>query len=128
MLCLLAASLVGCATTSQKLAGTRWQLDDLSGVAPQRDTGITLEFEDSTRVIGNASCNSYFGPVRIQGQTIDFGQLGSTRKQCPERIMVQERDYMEALEDATRYSISGPFLTIYVMGRSLPLRFSRISG
>jgi heat shock protein HslJ len=103
-------------------------LDQASAVDRQRGVEVTLEFPDSARISGVASCNRYFGPVVLDGNSLRIGPLTTTTQVCAEAILIRERDFIDALENATRYSISGPFLTIYVSGRELPLRFSRVGG
>jgi heat shock protein HslJ len=104
------------------LEGTAWQLTTfVSGdVAASllSDTRITAEFAQG-KVSGTAGCNQYFGSYSLSGNTIAFGELGSTKKACPGDIMKQEQDFLAALGSATAFSIAGDQLTVAYPGGSL---------
>lgn len=96
--------------------GKPWSLESyvdkegqLVGVLP--DTKITLTFE-SGEMRGSAGCNSYFGPVEIDGNEMTVGLLGATQMMCPEPIMEQEGAYLAALQSAASYRIQGDRLEI----------------
>lgn len=97
------------------LWGTAWRLDN---------SQATLEFPSEGRASGNGSCNRFNGVVAIEGSTIQFGGLASTRKACAEDVMRQEDSYLATLRDAERFEIEGETLRIYVAGQPEPLRFS----
>jgi heat shock protein HslJ/uncharacterized membrane protein len=97
------------------LWGTAWRLEN---------SQATLEFPAEGRASGNGSCNRFNGVVAIEGSTIQFGGLASTRKACAEDVMRQEDSYLAALRDAERFEIEGETLRIVVAGQPEPLRFS----
>lgn len=97
------------------LWGTAWRLDN---------SQATLEFPTEGRASGNGSCNRFNGVVAIDGSTIQFGGLASTRKACAEDVMRQEDSYLAALRDAESFEVEGEMLRIHVAGQSEPLRFS----
>lgn len=107
------------------LTGTSWRLRDLGGTLALDDVEATLEFVETGRAAGNASCNRFTGPVTVSGTSLGFGLQAVTRKMCPEAVMRQETAYLEALRDAERYEIEGSDLYIYIAGRTRPLRFTR---
>ena len=110
---------------SGSLVGTSWHLVDLHGRGALENAAVTLEFPEEGRVAGKGSCNRYFGPVVIKGQSITFGAVGSTMMMCPEEVMNQERDFFRALETAERYEINGDLLYVYCKGADAPLKFRR---
>ena len=81
------------------LAGAEWVLrawawDEPAPATPE----VTLKL-DGDRLVGNAGCNGYFGPVKTGAQPGDVtvGPLGATRKMCPEPAMTVETRYLEQL-------------------------------
>ncbi len=106
------------------LWGTAWRLDSLGGVGVPDSSQATLEFPTEGRASGNGSCNRFNGVVAIEGSTIQFGGLASTRKACAEDVMRQEDNYLAALRDAESFEAEGAALRVYVAGQPEPLRFS----
>ena len=78
------------------------------------DTEITAEFKsEDSQVGGTAGCNQYFGGYELNGNDLTVpGPLGSTMMACPEEIMDQEMAYLQALQAAESYEISGNELRI----------------
>jgi heat shock protein HslJ len=105
--------------------GTSWLLEDLGGLGVVDRVQATLEFPEPGKAVGNGSCNRFFGPVQISGESMTFGPLGSTRKACVEAVMTQESRYLKALQDAERYALDGSTLLIFAKGQGRPLRFTR---
>ena len=106
------------------LWGTAWRLDSLGGVGVPESSQATLEFPSEGRASGNGSCNRFNGVVTIEGSTIQFGGLASTRKACAEDVMQREDAYLAALRDAESFEVEGEALRIHVAGQPEPLRFS----
>ena len=107
------------------LIGTAWQLEDLGGAGVIDNSMTTLEFIEAGRVAGRGGCNRFFGSVEIAGESIEFGQMGSTRMACAEALMNQESSYLKALAGAERYTLNGDELLVYSRGLAKPLRFIR---
>ncbi len=63
-----------------------------------------LRFETEGKVSGFAGCNHFFGTYEIiDNESIQFGQMGATRKMCPPQIMAHEQVLFEALNKASIY-------------------------
>lgn len=107
------------------LAGTSWLLEDLAGAGVVDRVQATLEFTEPGRVVGNASCNRFFGNVEISGTTIKVGALGATKMACAEAVNNQEMKYLKALANAERFTLEGTILQVFVRGEAKPLRFTR---
>ena len=112
-------------STPRPLVGTSWVLEDIGGTGVLDTARATLEFPEAGRVAGRASCNQFFGSVDISGDAIAFSELGATRMACAEAVMGQEDRYLKALQDASRYSIEGPFLYLHTKATAKALRFTR---
>ena len=110
------------------LLKTEWLLEDLGGKGVVDRAQATLAFPEEDKVAGNGSCNRFFGSVAIKGDTISFGQMGSTLMACwAEAVAKQESNYLNALKNAERISLEGPHLLIYARGLDKPLRFTQIT-
>lgn len=66
---------------------------------------VSLTFSED-RVYGNAGCNHWFASYQREGQQIRFGEIGSTRKLCPEHIMQQEKRFLDLLSRIERWDVS----------------------
>jgi heat shock protein HslJ len=100
------------------LADTQWRLSSFgsSGALASviQGTTVTLKLGADGRASGSAGCNSYSGDYRVQGQTITFSRLISTKRACvnPEANQ-QETRYLAALESAGRFQSREDRLTIH---------------
>jgi heat shock protein HslJ len=100
------------AAGAEDLSGTSWTLADLGGTAPAEGTNATLSFDASDAVTGHAGCNTFNGEATIDGGSIDFGPLATTRMACPEPQMSLETTYLGALDAATSWKIDGDKLIL----------------
>jgi heat shock protein HslJ len=94
------------------LSGTKWILTELNGAAPIAGHVPTLEFGADGQASGNGGCNQYFGGYTIDGETLNFGQLGSTMMGCEEPVMQQEISFLQTLGTAAIFTAAGDTLTI----------------
>jgi heat shock protein HslJ len=84
---------------------------------------MILSAADS-RVNGNAGCNNFFGSWQADGDTVTFGQMGSTMMACPNG-MDTEQAFLAALGQANRHQISGLIMELY-KGDQLLAKFEAI--
>jgi heat shock protein HslJ len=112
-------------TSEVKLPGSSWRLEDLAGEGVLEGVDATLEFPETGKAGGRASCNRFFGTVEISGQSIKFGPLAATKMFCGDARDAQEVKYLEALQNAERFAFDGPALLVYSKGMEKPLRFAR---
>ncbi len=89
----------------------------------------TIEFETNTNARANGGCNSAFGNVAFDGDRIEFGAFGATRKMCSEAISNQEAEFFRALGETRRYRLDTYSDLLYFMdaANSEILRFSRMA-
>ncbi|QBG47917.1 META domain-containing protein [Verrucomicrobia bacterium S94] len=68
---------------------------------------ITLEFTQDGAVSGSAGCNVFNGSYVLNGETIRFSSLATTRRMCfqPEGVMEQEAVFLQALEHSKSCNI-----------------------
>ncbi len=125
---LLVSCAGGQAQPALDLLKTEWLLEDLGGKGVVDRAQATLAFPEPNKVVGNGSCNRFFGPVEIKGDTIHFGLLASTRRACvAAALSEQEANYLGALQHADHFSLEGPYLLIHSQSLEKPLRFTRIT-
>lgn len=68
----------------------------------------TMAFGTDARVQGTGSCNGYGGPYRLDGDTIEVGDLASTLMLCQDAaISAQETAFMAGLRGAQTWRIDG---------------------
>jgi heat shock protein HslJ len=110
--CLFGA--VACADDagSASPAGAVWQVTRLAGKAPLAAHPITFTIEPSGNISGDASCNRFGGPFRIEGDKIHPGALFSTRRACEPDVMEQESRFLTVLGGVRSWSIAGDELVL----------------
>lgn len=98
-----------------QLANTKWTLTAMTqnGMAqPLVAPAPTLEFQTDT-LGGNASCNSYGGAYKTQGELITVSTLQVTLMACAdEKAMAQESAYLDALQNARLFEVRDDVLKI----------------
>ena len=116
-------------TAAATLVGPRWRLVELEGQPSLAGGGarephvIFSRAEGVDRVGGATGCNSIGGRYAVGGETIEFSELFSTRMACvEEERMRQETRFVNALEQADRYTITGDTLILRA-GDSVVARF-----
>ena len=93
------------------LPGTSWVLQGLSGT--QLGTGVpTIAFGTDGNVTGSAGCNTFNGTYTVDGSSISFGPLASTKMACPVADMAVETAFLAGLAGAKSWSIQALFLTL----------------
>ena len=81
-------------------------------VTPIADSRLALSFENGT-ISGQAGCNTFRATYSTQGNRITIGAAATTRKMCSDALMAQERDFLKALESATRWTVDGALLNMH---------------
>ena len=101
---------------SDDLAG-RWLVTSVHHSARQAIISVlaesepTLEF-DGDRVVGSTGCNTLRGTCTVDGSTLGFGPLMTTRKWCGDEAMAQEQALLAALADTVGFRLEGSRLTL----------------
>jgi heat shock protein HslJ len=107
-------ALTGCASEQQPtLAGTSWKLTEWAeSFSWPADVTITAAF-DASQVSGSGGVNSYFGHYERDGDGgFSAGPIGSTMMAGPEAAMKAEAAYVQRLDAATSYAVSGDTLVL----------------
>ncbi len=106
------------------LTNTYWKLVELNGgpVQPGEDRELHMILRGEDEVGGYAGCNQFVGSFTVTGDGLSVGPIASTRRLCAES-MQQEGAFLQALENAQRFSISGENLAIENAGGEVTMRF-----
>jgi heat shock protein HslJ len=75
-------------------------------------TELTATFTPDGQVSGDAGCNTYNGPYKLEGTSLTVGPLATTRKACEPAIMDQETQFLAALQTPTTVEPSGATVTL----------------
>ena len=87
------------------LPGTAWQVTTFAGQTPLADHPITFEFDNEGSIGGDASCNRFGAPCKIEGNTIKIGPVRSTRRACEQGVMRQEHKFLALLGVVTTWAM-----------------------
>ena len=106
------------------LTNTYWKLIELNGAAvgPGEGKELHMILRGEDQVGGYAGCNQFTGSMTVTGDGLSVGPIASTRRMCQD-VMEQESAFLQALENAQRYSISGEDLAIENASGEVTMRF-----
>ena len=106
------------------LTNTDWKLVELNGgaVSPGEGKDLHMILRGEDQVGGYAGCNQFTGSMTVTGDGLSVGPIASTRRMCQD-VMEQESAFLQALENAQRYSISGEDLAIENASGEVTMRF-----
>ena len=109
------------------LTNTYWKLVELNGGAVQPGEGKELHMvlRGGDQVGGYAGCNQFTGSVTVTGDGLSFGPIASTRRMFAD-TMQQEDAFLQALENAHRFAISGEDLAIEDANGEVTMRFAAV--
>ena len=94
------------------LDATSWALTGSSLSAQDLGTmGVTADFF-AEQMSGQGPVNNYFTDYTVEGESIDFGEIGSTRMAGEPAMMEAETAYFELLGTVTSFELSGDELVL----------------
>lgn len=100
------------------LVGTTWGLESLAFAtdavaSPVASTEVILEFSDDGSAAGSGGCNTFRTTYVVDGASIGFDPVASTRMACESEEMTQEAAVFGALESAASFDVEGDVLTLH---------------
>ncbi len=100
-----------------RLEGVEWEVTGYNNgrqavVGPMVGTRLTLVFRDG-QISGSGGCNSFHGSYTQAGKALTIQPLASTRKVCEDALMVQEQEFLKALQSATTWDITRGMLDVH---------------
>jgi len=112
--------------------GAEWRLTDwiVNGVQRQvvADSNVTIAFDPSGKLSGNASINAFSGNFRFDAEgRLQWPRAGFTltRMAGPPDLMAQERAFVDSLRRTVHYHADGQQLVLESANRTVVLTFSR---
>lgn len=108
---------------------THWRLTMLESEGVQRvpdQREPHLVFREDERVAGSDGCNRIIGAYELEGASIAFSSLATTRMACVEG-MNQASRFLQALEEVSAYRIIGQHLEMLDEAGELRLRFEAVA-
>ena len=111
-----------------ELEDTYWKLTRMGDeaiipIAEAREPHIVLNVDG--RMAGSDGCNQLSASYEIDGDTIGFGEIATTRMACPQGEE-QARQFREALERASRYRVVGSHLELFNEAGEMLARFEAV--
>jgi heat shock protein HslJ len=95
-----------CVGGADRARGATWVVSTIGDNDTIADSRPTMTFGADGQVQGTGGCNSYGGPYKPDGATIDIGDLASTMMLCADQsIGAQETAFFTALSDAQTWQI-----------------------
>src|SRR5690606_25014597 len=92
------------------------------GLYPDKKPQLVFTVADK-RVSGNTGCNSFSGPLVVDGNKIDFNQpMALTKMACRGE---GETVFLETLKKVNTYSVSDGNTLTFIMGDIAMMRFSK---
>ncbi|HEV8644735.1 MAG TPA: META domain-containing protein [Burkholderiales bacterium] len=112
--------------------GAEWRLTDwiVNGVQRQlvADSNVTIAFDPSGKLSGNASINAYSGNFRFDAEgRLQWPRTGFTltRMTGPPDLLAQERAFLDSLRRTVHYHADGQQLVLESANKAIVLTFSR---
>ena len=97
------------------LEGSHWILVSLGTLRPprgeRRTADLTLQ-PDTGKAAGFSGCNHFMAGYSLDGESLAFGPIGSTRMFC-EKGHELEDAYLDALQATARWRVRGDLLELY---------------
>jgi heat shock protein HslJ len=110
------------ASLPHQFEGTSWRVVRIAGDRVPQAIDVNVTFGADGNLNGVSGCNRYFAPYTIAAQELRIGQIGATRKLCPDPEMDAERRFLDALRQANAWAKQGTDLVLYGTGAELTLR------
>jgi uncharacterized lipoprotein YbaY len=115
----------GPGNAAARLFGKRWRLTEIDAIAV-RTTRPFIEFDgNAKRFSGDGGCNRFSGGFEVDGRNLRLLRVISTKRACLDRGVQQvETDFLNALEQTTRFRIQNDILRFLTADRRPILTFT----
>ena len=99
--------------TPARLTGGDWVVQSIGGLSVDGDRRARIAIAAGGRVTGSGGCNRLMGRTDINGESITFGAIATTRMACAPAVMQQDRKLLDALAATRSYRIADAMLTLH---------------
>jgi heat shock protein HslJ len=117
------------AAETPDLAKTRWvatMINTGTGAVASVVAGstVTAVFAEDGNLAGSGGCNTYNGPYKVDGASIEIGPLASTMMMCADpAVGQQETSYFAALDKAATCAFNGDRLQLRAVDGALLVEY-----
>lgn len=87
--------------------------DQSAFTSPVVDSGAALTFADDATMSGSTGCNNVNGPFTVDGDTVSFGALATTKMACEPDLTAQEEGILAALDSAATFTGNAKGIEIF---------------
>ena len=109
--------------TPATIDGTSWVVvPDSVGVDVPDGVEVTIDFADG-QVSGSSGCNRFTGTYTIDGDTLTFGPLASTKMACEGPVQSVEDQVLVALSSVDGYDVGADTLDL-LSGSDIVLQYT----
>lgn len=115
------------AVGSNGMVGQGWLVEDIGGRGVVDNVRTTIAIAAGGEVTGSGGCNRLRGTAQIDGSSLAFGPIVTTRMMCPPAVMDQEGKFLRALELTRAFRIDGPYLKFLDRDGAELVRFTQAS-
>lgn len=89
------------------LAGTSWVVAGIGGTPVSLPEPPRIEFGADGQIAGSTGCNSMTGTYAVDGASLSFGPLATTKRACEAPHGEVETILLEALAGVTGWEVGG---------------------
>ena len=93
------------------LENSKWELISLNQKEIKKVEKVANINFEKERVFGNLGCNNFFGAYKLNKNSLEIGQVGSTMMMC--QNMQTEQDFAKVLQDVKTYKIDKNSLVFF---------------
>lgn len=117
--------LEGCGgSPTRLLQGVDWIIEDINGGGIIDGSKVGVVFSSNDRLAGQASCNNYSAEYELTGESLNVGNVITTKKACAPALMEQEQRFLDMLQRVQRFKFNeqGALVLLTPEGESLTAR------
>jgi putative lipoprotein len=94
-------------TPVAELSGTSWVVVGVGGAPLAVAEPPRVEFAADGAIGGSTGCNSMTGSYAVDGASLSFGPLATTRRACGQQLMDLESAVLDALAGVAGWEVDG---------------------
>lgn len=111
---------------AQELLHRTWLAEAFFGRSVPEGIQSRLSIGAEGEMVGWGGCNVIRGPVQVDGSSLAFGALATTRKMCSPAVMEQEARFLRALERTRAFRVEGHRLALVGADGTEQARFGEL--
>lgn len=105
--------------------GSTWLVEDIRGRGAPDNVQTTLSVSADGAAAGSTGCNRFRGQAVVDGATLRFGPLATTRRACAPAVADQEKKFLRALERVRFARFDGSRLLLLSKSGAILLTLTR---